>query len=135
MFISDTERKPMFVHLIFQVCFTAFIALFGGIYEIFSHGVFSYFMIYAFAIPLALGVIPYLFLALFGKILPSAFSNCFWNYGIVTLTLGSVMKGVLEIYGTDNFTAYVYLAGIPLVLIGLESYVRKIIKEMKEKEK
>ena len=35
-----------------------FFAVFGGIYEYFSHGVYSYFMIYAFMIPLVLGTVP-----------------------------------------------------------------------------
>ena len=37
---------------------TVFSALFGAVYELFSHGVYSYCMIYAFAFPLLLGDIP-----------------------------------------------------------------------------
>lgn len=80
-------------------------------------------MIYAFSIPLVLGVIPYLFIVLFGKVMPSDFSRNFWNYGLITLTIGSVMRGVLDIYGTDNFTVYLFLLGIPLALTGLVGYI------------
>ena len=37
---------------------SVFCALFGAVYELFSHGVYSYWMIYAFAFPLLLGAIP-----------------------------------------------------------------------------
>ena len=35
-------------HLMFNVIGVIFLALFGAIYELFSHGVYSYHMIYAF---------------------------------------------------------------------------------------
>ena len=40
--------------------FAIFIAVFGAIYEKFSHEVYSYYMIYAFMIPLCLGSFAYL---------------------------------------------------------------------------
>lgn len=45
----------------------AFCALFAGIYELFSHGVYSYFMIFSFAAPLMLGAIPLLGIAAYAK--------------------------------------------------------------------
>ena len=103
--------------------------LFGAIYEVYSHGVYSYYMMYAFVVPFVMGVIPYLFIGLFAKILPSELSKNLWNYGIVTLSLGSVMRGVLDIYGTDNFTVYPFLAGVPLAVAGLVAYIFKIAKK------
>ena len=52
----ETQLK---LHLLFNIIGTGFLALFGAIYEIFSHEVYSYFMLYAFAIPLAMGLLPY----------------------------------------------------------------------------
>ena len=49
------------------------LALFGAIYELFSHDVYSYYMIYAFAIPLLMGVLPYEAMLVFNKY-PGRFS-------------------------------------------------------------
>ena len=38
---------------------SAFMLLFGAVYEYFSHGVFSAFMVYAFLIPLLGGYLPF----------------------------------------------------------------------------
>ena len=130
MFTSDTDRKSAFRSLIFFVIFTAFMALFGAIYEIFSHGVYSYFMIYAFAFSLVLGVIPHLFIALYGKVFPKPISKNCWNHGVITLTVGSAFYGVLDIFGTTNFTVLVYLSvGGVLIIAGLTTYVVTIVKE------
>lgn len=42
----------------FYLAVTLVCAAFGAVYEIFSHGVYSYFMLYAFAFPLCGGVLP-----------------------------------------------------------------------------
>ena len=85
-----------------------FVALFGAIYERFSHQVFSGYMIYAFAIPLALGAVPFLWLAKSAKPVPSGFSCCLYHSGIATLTVGCIFQGVLEIYGTTNRLIVIY---------------------------
>lgn len=98
-----------------------FLALFGAVYEAFSHGVYSYFMIYAFAIPLLLGVTLCAIL-LAKKIYPSQVFIRLWNAGTVVLSWGSVYAGVLEIYGTTNRLMIVYpVAGGLLLLSGLVS--------------
>ena len=42
----------------------AYSAVLGAVYELFSHGVYSYFMLYAFLFPLAGGALPLLALSL-----------------------------------------------------------------------
>ena len=86
-----------------------FLFIFGQIYEYFSHGVYSSYMMFAFLIP---------FIGLF---IPSLLSNLIlkrkitdnvtlpWKCGIATLTVGSIYKGVLEIYGTSGTFEQVYL--------------------------
>ena len=97
-----------------------FLALFGAVYERFGHGVYSYYMIYAFALPLLLGLLPAL---LFGtakrEIVSSRKGRHYWNAGVATLTVGALFKGVLEIYGTDSpfFTGYVII-GAALLAAG-----------------
>lgn len=118
MFISVDRR-------LLRQCFgyaaaSAGTALFGAVYEHFSHEVYSYFMLYAFAVPLILGVIPMLGIMLSGKKI-SEKNPCLhlYGFGIAALTTGSIIKGVLDIYGTTNHLIKWYLyAGIILLVIG-----------------
>lgn len=113
-------------HLMFNVAGTIFLALFGAIYELFSHGVYSYHMIYAFGFPLIMGVLLYAVLILKGKYPRRSFLNV-WNTAIATFSLGSVFEGVLEIYGTSNPLVIVYpVAGGILLIIGLIMLARQI---------
>lgn len=108
-------------HLLFNVVGTAFLALFAGIYEAFSHEVYSYFMLFAFAVPLMMGVLPYTILLLKEKY-PSRLFLTLWNSVIATLSIGSVFAGVLEIYGTTNSLIVVYpIAGGILIILSLGS--------------
>ena len=77
-------------------------ALFGFIYEQVSHGVWSVPMVYAFAIPLAGGTLPFAALAIWGRRVPAPLARTCWHLGLATLTVGSLFAGVLEIYGTTN---------------------------------
>ena len=114
-------EKQLKLHLLFNVIGTCFLALFGAIYEIFSHEVYSYFMLYAFAIPLAMGVLPYSILMLKEKYPDRKFLNL-WNTAIAIFSIGSIFAGVLEIYGTTNSLIIVYpIAGVVMVLLSLLS--------------
>lgn len=160
--------------------FTIFCMIFGAIYERFSHEVYSYYMIYAFSIPLLLVVLPLLLISssrckaspcgkadrktegksieksdqktaeksagtydgkstgtsagtygekttetsnemydkkTSGKSAGKRFSSfpyagtlMLWNYGAVTLTIGCLFRGALDIYGTTNRLVWVYPA-------------------------
>lgn len=104
-----TSVNTLKKHLIFNLAGTLFLVLFGAIYETFSHGVFSFYMIYAFAFPLVLGVTLYLILLFVRKYPNRVFLNL-WNSAIATFSVGSVFQGVLEIYGTTNSLSVVYPA-------------------------
>lgn len=104
-----TSANILKKHLIFNLAGTLFLALFGAIYETFSHGVFSFYMIYAFAFPLVLGVTLYLILLFVRKYPNRVFLNL-WNSAIAAFSVGSVFQGVLEIYGTTNSLSVVYPA-------------------------
>ena len=102
------------------LCVTIFTALFGAVYEMFGHGVYSFFMLYAFGFPLVLGVLPYVLCLVRNVKKFSRLGIRSWNAGIITLTVGSLFQGVLEIYGTTNRLAVVYqIAGILLLLGGI----------------
>ena len=112
----DKELKK---NLLYSTVWTAFLALFGAIYELFSHDVYSYYMIYAFGIPLVMGVLPYETMLISGKYPGRLFYN-FWNTAIATLSIGCLFSGVLSIYGTTNSLIIVYpIAGVILIIMGL----------------
>ena len=120
LFTSETKRerthffKAGFVYLIAAI----FCALFGAVYEHYSHEVYSYYMIYAFAFPLLLGAFPCLIVYSANKIkLPCRLAENLYNAGIATLTVGSIIQGILVIYGTTNNLTLIYLiVGIGLVV-------------------
>lgn len=119
MSTSATERTA-FSYLLA----TILVAVFGGVYEVFSHGVWSAFMVYAFAFPLILGVLPFSWLALQKKPLPGVWSCRLHHAGVTTLTVGSVMEGALAIYGTTNhLTIWYWIVGCALLLTGLCSRI------------
>lgn len=105
---------------------TVFVGIFSAVYEHFAHGVRSKPMIFAFAYPLLLGVVPLVALAYLQVMKKISYEgnvragiNLFYS-GIATLTLGSISSGVVEIYGTTNhLIKYFYLAGCPLLVAGL----------------
>ena len=117
--------KELKEHLLFNIIGAALLALFGGIYEKFSHEVYSYFMIYAFAIPLMMGVLPYAVLLLKEKYPDKRFLNL-WNTAIATLSIGCAFQGVLAIYGTTNSLVMVYpVAGAILGIMSIASLFMK----------
>ena len=85
-----------------------FVFVFAQIYEYFSHGVYSNYMLYAFLIPFLGLTVPSFLLHSLNKALP-ANSRFLWKSGIATLTLGSIYKGILEIYGTNGYFEFPYL--------------------------
>lgn len=81
-------------------------------------------MIYAFAFPLVLGALPLFIMGLFGKKQPGKLALNAWNSGIAALTVGSIFKGVLDIYGTTNRLIIVYpAAGGILMIVGLIAFI------------
>ena len=82
-------------------------------------------MIYAFAFPLVGGTLPFMFLGLRRlKKFPSAHACQLYHWGIATLTVGSIVKGVLEIYGTTNAMAVAYWpVGGLLISAGVITFV------------
>ncbi len=124
MYISGTERKSSqaaktaLVYLILSV----FCALFGAVYELFSHEVYSFYMIYAFGFPLVGGALPYGILSAFhlSKKSSSALAGNLYHSGIATLTVGSIVRGILDIYGTTNsLSRYYWFVGIFAVAAGV----------------
>ena len=104
------------------------VAVFSAIYEHFSFGVYSVFMIAAFAVPLLMGGLVFLLLGKAckktGTSVP-ALACKFWHAAVATLTVGFLFRGVLDIYGTSSPLGTVYwiasavLAALALLTLGI----------------
>ena len=116
MFISDTDRRSCLKQAIGTGAGAAFTALFGGVYELFSHSVYSYFMIYAFA-PLLVMSIAYVFWGGFAKRPPERAARNLFTAAAATASVGMVAAGVVQIYGSTNrlLIGYYFLAGAALI--------------------
>ena len=109
---------------------TLFCVVFGEVYELFSHGVYSYGMIYAFMFPLALGVLPLMLMGILHTVYPKQWILNIYHAGIATLTVGSIVSGVLEIYGTTNPLTVVYwILGTTLTVFGAGGYLIPLMKK------
>lgn len=130
LFTSDSkEQKPKMGKTAFIYLLTAlFCILFGAVYEHFSHQVYSTGMIYAFVFPLAGGTLPFMVFALYQfQRLPGRLTLNLYHSGIAALTVGSIMTGVLEIYGTTNALLQCYwVTGIGLTCGGVMLYLFKL---------
>ena len=139
MFISEKNKNTVLKELILYIGITAFIALFGIIYEQFSNGVNSNFMWFAWVRPLIAGVGVYALLYFLPiKKVPSMLTECIYNFGVAMFTVHSIILGVLQIYGKTNskmVLAYIILfhvfmlSGIVLYVIGLILDKKKGTKE------
>ena len=130
MFTSDinlNRRKASCTSLIYLIV-SLFCALFGAVYELFSHEVYSYYMIYAFAFPLVGGTLLFLVFSVIGlEQYPHHFACKLYHSGIAALTVGSIVRGVLDIYGTTNALADYYwiIGGFGVLFgVGFETTVR-----------
>ena len=105
-------------------------AIFGAVYELFSHEVWSCFMICAFVFPLLLGAIPFFQMQKRGKPFPGRAAELV-HAGVAALTVGSILQGVLEIYGTSNpLTISYWVAGGALTAIGLLlTFIKQAVRE------
>lgn len=93
--------------------------MFSALYESQSHGVWSASMVCICAYPLVLGVLPALLGSRHGLSVPSA-SRELWACGVMTLAMGSCLRGVVEIYGTTSSLLAPYLpVGVGLLLVAL----------------
>lgn len=123
LYTSVKQRKKYIIgHFIAAI----FFLIFGLVYEHFSHGVYSPFMVFAFTIPLAAGAILQGVLLIAKVRLPDATLRL-WNYAIALLTAGSIWKGVLDIYGTTNrlILFYPIFGGILFLMAIVQFFMKK----------
>jgi len=111
--------------------------VFAFIYEQYSHGVYSGYMMLAFLFPLAGGILLEIIYRITKKYLSGKHIQCrksrlyteLISGGVIWLTLGSLYSGVLEIYGTTNrLTIVFWMAGTGLCIAGITVYLIKLKK-------
>lgn len=111
---SKSAKKSLFMY----IGVTIFAGIFSFEYELFSHQVYSNFMVYLFVVPLVLGVIPNaLALAILRLDVGNAWQKTVQAFAVATLSVGSVLQGIVEIYGTTNLLIrYFFIVGGVLLL-------------------
>ena len=111
------------------LCVTLFCGLFSAVYEHFSHGVYSNYMVYLFMFPFFGGLVPYALFGLVPKIkCPTPASARIFNSGVAALAVGSCLKGVLDIYGTSsNYQSVYWVSGVMLVSLGIVMYILNLL--------
>jgi len=115
--IKDIKNKIRNFIIITLICLA-----FGLIYELFSHQVYSVYMLGAFIIPLIMGIIVPSILCRIK--MPSSIVNNLYNASITTFIFGSFIKGFLDIYGTTNSKIIVYpVAGFVLLIMSICIYL------------
>jgi hypothetical protein len=126
------KRKKAYKAAIIYLAITLFCGLFSLIYEYFSHGVYSNYMIYLFLFPLIGGVLPFIAVGIINKLnFPRTLSLNLYNSGIASLTVGSCLQGVLEIYGTTSYYMPVYwVAGMFFIASGIIIYLFSMKKSL-----
>ena len=137
MFTSDTDKRAfLWKNAFLYYAVTGFCAVFGAVYELFSNGVMNNFMIFAFLVPLVCGALPYTVSALICRSVGTPLTRCAHHSGVAALTLYSVMRGVLEIYGTDSalLPIYIYASGA-FFLFALTSFLTDLICKNTKKAK
>ena len=124
--ISDNKTSQLSWKSLLPITLTTvFVFVFAKIYGIFSHGVSSAFISYAFLLPLSLIFFPKLLNLCTGnrlwngsldteeeegkKLFLSSLASFLWKSGVAVLTVGSLYKGVLDIYGTSGSFEWIYL--------------------------
>lgn len=112
IFSSPTRR------LYGYLAVTILCGIFSVVYEAFSHQVYSPFMVYLFAIPLVLGVLPEVLAWVWPPFnVHSAWLRLVQDFAVATLTIGSALQGIVEIYGTTtSYTALYLIVGCGLLL-------------------
>ncbi len=107
---------------------------FNYLYSLFGHGVSSPYMTFAFAYSLILGVVGFVVIGLLDLHSRVAFN--LYNAGIATLTVGSILRGILDIAGADTvYPLYYFIAGAAFVVAGGGWYLYQWLQMARKKMK
>ncbi|MCR5816399.1 MAG: hypothetical protein K6F91_05930 [Ruminococcus sp.] len=132
MYTSVTDKRSCLRHAIGTGAGAAFTALFGGVYELYSHSVYSYFMIYAFA-PLMVMSLIFVWWGGFAKRPPRRAARNLFTACAATASVGLTAAGVVAIYGSTNrlLAGYIILTGATFIAAVAAHLTDKGSKEIK----
>jgi hypothetical protein len=90
-------------------------------------------MVYLLAIPLLLGVVP----ELIALVHPSLATRSSWQptlqaFAVATLTVGSILQGIVEIYGTTNqYILYYFIVGVSLLAVSVMTWTVQLLQQQR----
>jgi len=128
LFISDTDtnKKTCSRTAIIYLAATAFCGFFSSVYGKYSHGVSSDYMVFLCLIPLIFGVLPYTALYCFNIKAPNNILRQIYNCGVATISVGSCLAGVFEIYGSGCvYVPFYFYIGVFLMAASVIAYLIK----------
>lgn len=97
--------------------------MFALVYELFGHGVLSWYMVLMPLWPLLGGALLFWVLALL-RVHPTQVTRCLYHAGLITFTVGSCVTGVFEIYGSvPTVVRYYWWAGACLTTAALADFI------------
>lgn len=138
----DSCKKVFRTHFVIFSAITVFVWIFSRVYEHFGHGVVSKAMIYAFLYPCLMGMVPTFIPAFCLPLRNRSYAGLvrvganLLYCGIATLTVGSLLVGVVEIYGTTyHLLKYYYYVGAVLCAIGLIIGIVSLAKRQEDIER
>lgn len=122
MYTLDIKKVKITYLIISIIC-----VIFSSIYEYFSHGVYSIYMLVPGSLLFIMG---FILVPLMSKLFDRISFNLY-NSFLACLLTGSYIKGILDIFGTTNDLIYVYLiADIIFLLLTIIFIVRgRIVHE------
>lgn len=117
---TSVNKRAMYGYLAAMI----FCMVFSGIYEYFSHQVYSIYMIGLFLIPLLLGLVPAVLTAKGILTRGDLWTETLQQLGVSTMILASGLTGVFEIYGTTSaYTIWFWVAGVVLLAAAMICYM------------
>lgn len=122
----------------------AFCGFFSSVYFRFSHGVSSDYMVFLCLYPFVGGVVPYTALYLAGLDAPRGVAAGCFNWGVATVAVGSMIRGIIDISGyvvthvaffglEVNYTNLYFIIGGLLMACGIGLYVLALLKGKPQK--
>lgn len=112
----DADRKRILRHTAVFLCAALFLTVFGAVYEHFSFGVHSGFMVYAFVYPLIAALLT--LNAAMGKHHPSPRTLFLLHACTAACAVGSIAAGIIKISGREHPLLIAYpLLGAALCML------------------
>ena len=136
MSTSDTGKRSTAARrgVIWYLCAAALCLIVHLVYSLFAHGLSSPFMTYLWAIPLSLGAGVCLLTGRLWRSFPGGPGFWLYNAGVATLTVGSLITGILEMADASTPLLWAYpIAGGVLLTAGILWYPLRRVAQVHKK--